>query len=113
MSVSNSGSLWSSTEPGHAAFNPDLNGGRNPFGLIKRANGYVDMRDFRCCGSSSGLPHCRQKPRSTTADDLKDPGVPRVQAKFSKLTEVKGAKNEPAAFWHMRQWQICGLNGSA
>ena len=43
---------------------------------------------------------------------MNTPGSPRVQAKSASLTTHSGAKNDPNAFWHMRQWQMDDLIGS-
>src|SRR5439155_1201624 len=55
------------------------------------------------------LKFIEQNPRSTASELLNIRGSPRVQANPSFLMLTRGAKNEPKAFWHMRQWQIWGL----
>ncbi len=40
-------------------------------------------------------------------------GLPRVQANSAHGTSAKMAKGPATAFWHMRQWQMPILMGSA
>jgi hypothetical protein len=49
------------------------------------------------------VPHFSQNPRCARLELAKNPGVPRVQAKFSGLPPASAAKTPPEARWHIRQ----------
>src|SRR5215469_17221358 len=52
----------------------------------------------------SGVPQAAQKPRSAMSELLKIDSAPRVMTRDEVGTNaMKGA---PAAFWHIRQWQM-------
>ena len=72
-----------------------------------------DIRGEPASWIVSGVPQFRQKPRSVSPELMNTARVPRVSSKASTGTPANGAKNEPKAFWHMRQWQIWGLVGDA
>ena len=40
-------------------------------------------------------------------------GAPRVQVIASRGMPINAAKKFPAAFWHIRQWQMCEVSSTA
>src|SRR4051812_6920319 len=61
----------------------------------------------------NGVPQAAQKARSAIEDERNVAGVPFVQRKFSRGISAKDANGAPAAFWHMRQWQMLTRAGEA
>src|SRR3954470_9229397 len=61
----------------------------------------------------SGVPQAAQKSRSATDEELNAAGLPRVQEKCSFGMSAKEANGAPLAFWHIRQWQMLTLVGTA
>jgi hypothetical protein len=66
-----------------------------------------------CSGlrQASGVPQFLQKPRSPPDDDTHQVIAPRVSSRSSVGTPAKEPKTLPAAFWHIRQWQMHGRAG--
>src|SRR6202035_4945435 len=61
----------------------------------------------------SGVPQAAQKWRSAIEEERNAAGWPRVQAKSAFSMSAKDANGAPAAFWHMRQWQMLIFRGGA
>ena len=80
--------------------------------LVERADRDGDARPRRHSGRSAA---CRSRGRSR-ARPGRSSGTPRASPRVTSNsaigTPVSGAKNEPKAFWHMRQWQMCGSLGA-
>src|SRR3954470_9036850 len=61
----------------------------------------------------SGVPQSAQKSRSANDEERNAAGLPRVQVKSPRSMSAKDANGAPAAFWHIRQWQMLTLSGGA
>src|SRR3954468_18005137 len=60
-----------------------------------------------------GVPQAAQKSRIATDEERNAAGFPRVQAKCSFSMSANDANGAPLAFWHIRQWQMLILAGTA
>src|SRR4051794_9737584 len=61
----------------------------------------------------SGVPQVAQKSRSAIDEERNAAGLLRVHEKCSFGTSANEANGAPLAFWHIRQWQILTLAGTA
>src|SRR5262249_56140758 len=73
---------------------------------LSKAPVMISIRGLSVLRKLSGVPQAAQKSRSAMEEDLNAAGFPLVQVKSALSISAKEAKGAPAAFWHIRQWQM-------
>src|ERR1700759_1325424 len=73
----------------------------------------ISMRGPSMRRKLSGVPQSAQKSRIAMDEDLNAAGLPLVQVKSPISISAKEANGAPAAFWHIRQWQMLTFIGAA
>src|SRR4029077_7733179 len=73
----------------------------------------ISMRGPSMRRKLSGVPQSAQKSRIAIEEDLNAAGLPLVQVKSPFSISAKEANGAPAAFWHIRQWQMLTFMGAA